>query len=334
MTEFHFIRPWLLLVMMPLSFILLLLYWQYDRINSWYKVCDSHLIPHILIGKDSDRRGQWLALLAILWLIFTIALAGPTWSRVPQPLFRQTQGVVFVIDLSRNMLATDLKPNRLTRMKFKVQDLMQSINNADIGMVAFAGEAYTVSPLTSDANTLATMLPELEPDIMPVAGHNISQGLKLAGDLLRQAEYSNGHIIVLTSSEPDVNSYDQAKKLAHKGYQTSVFAVGTKTGAPIPLQNGFVRDNKGVTYISHLPQERLQSLAKHGDGNMIGFTDNNTDVQNILALLNKKITTVNPVLTKEFSHLWVDQGYWLVWLLVPLVALGFRRGWMEQIVKA
>ena len=334
MTEFHFIRPWLLLVMMPLSFILLLLYWQYDRVNSWYKVCDKHLLPHILVGEDSDKRGQWLLLLALLWAVFTIALAGPAWSRVPQPLFRQTQGVVFVVDLSRNMLATDLKPNRLQRMKFKMQDLMQSITGADIGMVAFAGEAFTVSPLTSDAGTLTTMLPELRPSIMPVAGHNISQGLNLAGDLLRQAEYSNGHIIVLTASEPDVNSYDAAKKLARTGYQTTVFAIGTKAGAPIPLQDGFVRNDKGVPLVSRLPQMRLQTLAKHGAGRFIVFSDDNADVRQLQVQLHKKITAVNPALAKEFSHLWVDQGYWLVWLLIPLVALGFRRGWMEQIVKA
>ena len=117
--DFHFLRPLWLLAAAPLAFLL----WRMSRGDGssdiWDEVCDLHLLPYLLVGSTLQRR-WWLRIVGLAWLLCVIALAGPTWSQLEQPIYKGRTARVIVLDLSLSMDADDLKPSRLTRARFKV----------------------------------------------------------------------------------------------------------------------------------------------------------------------------------------------------------------------
>ena len=176
----HFIRPyWLLLL--PLAMFLPWL-WKRARRPSgdWMAVCDPHLLRWLSVSQASEKSrggGRWLAGAAIL--ISILALAGPSWQKLPDSSFSARDARMIVLDLSRSMLAQDLRPNRLTRARFRLADLLEMTEEGQVGLVSYAGDAYVVSPLTSDMNTIANLLPALQPDIVPVSGSRADRALEM-----------------------------------------------------------------------------------------------------------------------------------------------------------
>ena len=188
MMEFlplHFIRPmWLL--GLPLALIVPLA-WRYFRRPSgdWGKICDAHLLKWLSVGKQASKPGWKGSLISIFaMLIAALALSGPSWQKLPDTSFSSIDSRVLVLDLSLSMLAEDLRPNRLTQTRFRLMDMLEATEEGQMGLVAYAGDAYVVSPLTSDMNTIANMLPALRPEIIPVAGSRADKALTLAADLL------------------------------------------------------------------------------------------------------------------------------------------------------
>ena len=129
-----------------------------------------------------------------------VALAGPSWQKLPDVSYSARDARVVVLDLSRSMLAEDLRPNRLTRARFRLADLLARTEEGQVGLVSFAGDAYVVSPLTSDMNTIANLLPALQPDIVPVAGSRADLALELAADLLARSGQPGGQILLVTDA--------------------------------------------------------------------------------------------------------------------------------------
>ena len=262
----HFIRPsWLLLL--PLAIMLPLL-WRFLRRPSgdWARVCDPHLLRWLSVGQEEGQNrkfGYWLSGLGLL--IALLALAGPSWQKLPDSSFSARDGRVIVLDLSRSMLAEDLRPNRLTRARFRLADLLDATEEGQTGMVAYAGDAFVVSPLTNDMNTIGNLLPALRPDIIPVGGSRADLALKMAAELLDRAGFNRGEILLVTDS---ANAADaaHARVLADRGIMTSVLGVGTVDGAPIPSGAGFVNDRAGNVVIAKLNRVSLQAAAEAGGG--------------------------------------------------------------------
>ncbi|HKX55520.1 MAG TPA: VWA domain-containing protein, partial [Xanthomonadales bacterium] len=168
----HFIRP-LWLLALPLA---VLLPWWWKRMRrpsgDWEKVCDPHLLRWLSVsqgeGGQSSKTGAILAGLAIA--IAVLALSGPSWQQLPESSLAARDARVIALDLSASMLAEDLRPSRLTRARFRIADLLNQAEEGQTGLVAYAGDAYVVSPLTNDTNTIASLLPALGPEVMPVTG--------------------------------------------------------------------------------------------------------------------------------------------------------------------
>ena len=142
------------------------------------------------------------------------------------------------------MLANDLKPNRLVQARYRLADLLDQTVEGQVGLVSYAGDAYVVCPLTSDMNTIANLLPALQPDIVPVAGSRADKAMDLANDLLKRAGLGTGEILLVTDSI-DSRAKAKARELWDQGISTSVLAVGTPDGAPIPSGTGFINDRRG-----------------------------------------------------------------------------------------
>ena len=211
-------------------------------------------------------------------------------------------------------------------------DLLHNIHEGQTGMLVFSSRAFVVSPLTSDSNTIAAMVPVIDSSIVPVQGSDINPALKKAASLLRQAGYSRGEIILVTDSVPDPNTFATAQKLNSDGYTISILGIGSKQGGPVTNADGsFVTDNNGNIILATLDSAALAKLAAAGGGYYIPFTNNNSDIQQLLNSTSANDLKQNPSQEAESKSLWKDQGHWLIWCGIILAAFLARKGWLEKL---
>jgi Ca-activated chloride channel family protein len=329
MNKFHFLRPEWLFALPPL---LLLLFWlarQRLRSRSWQAVCAPELLPHLLLGR-SVRRANWPIWLLLVALLLTIvALAGPAWKRQEMPLFRQQSALVILFDLSRSMQATDLKPNRFQRARFKIADLLRQRKEGQTALIVFAADAFTVTPLTEDRHTIEAMLPSLEPNLMPTQGSDLARAMELGQQLLQQAGQNRGRLLLVTDEDQPELFMDSARQLKEQGFELAVLGVGSNDGAPIPLpEGGFLKDAAGNMVIPRLKSEELQKLATAGGGNYHALSVDDIDLRNLLSGLTERRLDQTDQTAAASGELWREEGVWLLWPLTLLAALAFRRGWL------
>ena len=152
--QFHFLRPAWLLALLPLGALLWYMAKGKRLSRSWQAVIDPDLLPHLLVGQVQLRRNWSLVTMGFGGLFAIIALAGPVWDKLPQPVFRPQAALVIALDLSRSMDANDIKPSRLTRARHKVTDIMAQRSEGQTALIAYAAEAFAVTPLTEDDSTI------------------------------------------------------------------------------------------------------------------------------------------------------------------------------------
>jgi Ca-activated chloride channel family protein len=327
-ADFHFLRPYWFLALIPLTLLLWVSYQAYRNDSGWQNVCDRRLLPYLLMIHRSAGQGWWVRLLGLGWLMAILALAGPTWSQQTQPVYSMQKGRMIVLDLSRSMNAADVTPTRLARARFKVADILARSQEGQTGLVVFAGDAFMVSPLTQDAATITALLPALDPTIMPVQGSRADLGLRKAAELLQQAGFKQGQILLVadgTNGEPALST---VRQLRGEGFRISVLAVGSQAGAPIPLpEGGFLKDANGDIVIPRTDLEAMESLSREGGGRYALLSSDNSDLEWLLT--NPAHSLAEEVQgTDQETVVWQEVGPWLVLGLLPLAALAFRRGWL------
>ena len=326
-AQFHFLRPIWLTALLP-AFILWLCFWhQKNRAINWRGAIDPNLLGHLL--EDSGRsspRWPWLLLL-LAWLLSCIAMAGPSWQKIPQPVHQKQDGLVIVIDLSLSMYAEDIKPSRLTRAQHKVLDILDQRKEGMTALIAYSGDAHVVSPLSDDNKTIANLLPALTPDMMPVFGSNPVAAVKLARQLFANAGLNNGRLLLISDEITERNSDDISEQLEDTNIELSILGIGTETGAPIPTGNGFLKDDDGSIVTPQLHRNRFEQLAAKTQGRYTDVTLDDKDLAFLLPPIDLELEQ-NTRLTDRESDQWRDHGPLLTLLLLPLAALAFRRGWL------
>ncbi|AVT49058.1 vWA domain-containing protein [Shewanella baltica] len=319
----HFIRPEWLLALVPLALVLLSLWRQHENHSAWNRYIAPHLAK-ILVTQGSKKSSRPLHLLAFTWLIATFALAGPAVNKQSLPVFAAEQGRVLVMDMSVSMLATDLAPNRLTQAKFRATDLLRNLKEGETGLVAFAGDAFTISPLTRDTGTLLNLLPTLSPEIMPVRGSNLAAGLTQAKTLLAQGGHIRGDIIVMTDGITAAQFDDANSALSGTQYRLAVVAFGTSQGAPIRLPDGQLqRDSSNEVVVASTDFGLLQKLAADNKGVLI---QNRTDGNDLAQLQHWLSDTGDAKATDLDGETWQDLGPYLALLLLLPALFSFRQG--------
>jgi Ca-activated chloride channel family protein len=172
-----------------------------DVARPWRGVIADHLLPHLLADGGTRRRIQPMHLLLPLWLLATLALSGPTWQHEPAPFADDEAVLVIVIAVTPTMLAQDIQPSRLQRAAQKVHDLLAHRPGTRTALVAYAGSAHLVMPLTRDADLITRFVADLSPAIMPMEGDAPAEALTLAAEQLRKFGL-RGSILLITDSVP------------------------------------------------------------------------------------------------------------------------------------
>ena len=327
MSDFHFIRPEWFFALIPLIWML----WQLNRQklgnHGWQQIIPQHLVKHLMQGQNATTH-QPFWLLAIIWMIVVVALAGPAWEKLPQPVYQTNTGKVLVMDMSQSMLATDLTPNRLTKARFKAIDLIDKIDDADMGLIAYSGDAFVISPLTADSKNLVALIPSLSPNIMPLIGSNAYAALDLADGLLKNAGYSKGEIYWITDGIDQSELQDIRELLSVSKHRVSILGVGTPQGAPIKQTSGeLLKDGRGSIIIPKLNDSHLRTIAKATSGAYTRITSTAIDIE---TLAQQELISREAKKEQDEQLHQGDQfrefGPIMVMLILPFAAYAFRRG--------
>lgn len=328
LQAFHFLRPLWLLAAPVLWGLVFWLARRCNREQDWSRLIDAELLPALRLDRGAStgiRPWPWLAL---AWTLAAIALAGPSWQRIQTAAFRSPASWVFVLDLSPSMAATDVVPDRVTRARYALDDLLGAAHDARVGLVVFSEEPYVVTPLTEDAATVRALLSPLAPDIMPSQGDQLAPALDQAAKLLEQVGAKDRRIVVLTDGFDDpAAAMSAAAKLKAHGIALSVVGVGTPGGAPLRDGNGrFALDANGQTQLARLDAGKLRQIASSGGGQYVGIAD----LPSLMADLQASPQYESDIISArniEVNH-WRDEGIWLLPILLLLAAMLTRRGWL------
>jgi len=329
LQNFHFIRANWLWALLPL--ILGIWLWRHKKAysQSWQSVCDKNLLPFIL-GDSQGKNGILKTLLFMFTGVLSIlAIAGPTWTKLPQPVFRQQSALVIVLDLSRSMDAADIKPSRLTRARHKIIDILEKRTEGQVALLVFAEEAFTVSPLTEDSKTIMSMVNSLSTDLMPSQGSNVNRAIQKAEKMFKQAGVNKGDILLITDGlANNISVEDGIPK--QSSYRLSVLGIGTEDGAPIPVKNGsFLKDSVGAIIIPKLKEQKLRQLADLGGGRYSRLTVDDSDLNYLVPDIDSAMNFVDLKSEDELklnTDIWQEEGPWILLLIIPVVAFAFRRG--------
>jgi Ca-activated chloride channel family protein len=324
-AEFHFIRPDWLFALLPAILIFVLLLRNKLNRGNWSEVCDAELLPFILQEKPAQQ-SHWPLTAASLACLFTIlALAGPTWERLPLPVFRNDSGLVIALDLSASMDASDIKPSRLIRARYKIADILKQRKDGQTALLVYAGDAFTVTPLTEDNDTIESQLSALKTDIMPSQGSNTLAAIKQAVALLNQTGLQQGHILLI-SDGIDADIHDELAAVLGD-YRLSVLGIGTREGAPVKAaEGGFIKDAQGNIVVPKLNEAELSALADAGHGIYKTISTDDSDIDGLMAKLDFPVSGEKEAGNNLYLDQWDEKGPWLMLLILPLAALSFRKG--------
>ena len=319
----HFLRPEWFFALVPLIIIMLLL-WRSERKNStWSRYIAPHL-ARLLVTQTNEIKRSKLGYLGLAWLVAVLALSGPAFTKQSLPVYEAAQGRVIIMDMSLSMYATDLSPNRLSQAKFKATDLIGELKEGETGLIAYAGDAFTISPLTRDRATLLNLLPTLTPDIMPARGSNLVAALARGKRLLAQGGHIRGDILLLTDGVSTQQMRDAKAVLQDTQYRLAIMAFGSEQGSPIRLPDGqLLRDNADQVVVAKTNYSLLNELVQAADGVLIPYRSDGQDLEQMLSWLS---TTGDTKATELDGEIWQDAGPYIALLLLLPVLLSFRHG--------
>lgn len=325
---FHFLRPQWLLALPLLWALAAWLARRHGSDGDWSGLIDAQLLPALRLDSGAGagmRPWPWLAL---AWSIAVLALSGPSWQRDQTGAYRSPAAWVFVLDLSPSMAATDLAPNRVTRARYALDDMLGAARDARVALVVFSDEAYVVTPLTQDVATVRALLPPLAPDIMPSPGDHLAPALEQAGKLLQQAGGRDQRIVVLSDGFDDpAAAFSAAAALKARGVTLNVVGIGTAGGAPQPAAGGgYLQDSHGVTRLARLDADRLRQLAASGGGDYVDIAQ----LPGLISALQSAPRSAGGAVAVQGVEVaqWRDAGVWLLPPLLILAALLARRRWL------
>ncbi|MBQ4891615.1 hypothetical protein A9267_02935 [Shewanella sp. UCD-FRSSP16_17] len=314
LQHFHLLRPWWLLALLPLAYIVYRLKYRQDNLVNWHEHMSAKILQTLTVKGDNQRVISPLNLTIVLGIISVLVLVGPTWKQQPSPFTEDKSALIIALDLSETMEQTDVLPTRLTRAKQKVIELLAVRGDANTALIAYTGSAHTVMPITNDSKMIKQFLDSLSFKIMPNSGKQPQTVLPIANGLL-EATQTPGTILFITDGTSD-NAFSAFGTYFSKAqHQLVVWAIGRDNASSL---------ESGSTIIP-MQQERLETLTDKAGGRIVILTDDKQDIEKVNGYINN-----NLVISEDESRPWLDAGYWLVYIIAAIYLLWFRRGWTLQ----
>ena len=295
------------------------LYSNYKRRKALRRFGDPVLMAPLMpnVSKYRPDVKFWLLFSAVA--LFAALLARPQFGSKKETVKRSGVEVIIALDISNSMLAQDVQPNRLERSKRLISRMVDELENDKVGMIVFAGDAFTQLPITSDYISAKMFLESINPSLIAKQGTAVAAAINLAIRSFTPQEGVGRTIIIITDGENHEGGVTEALKNAkEKGIQVNVMGVGSPDGAPIPVEgtNDFRRDNQGNVVITHLNEAMCEEIAKEGGGIYARVDNTNRAQRSISDAIDKLAkadieTTVYTDFNEQFQAV-----AWLILLLL------------------
>ncbi len=304
--DFHFIRPWWLLALLPAVWLILALIRRSRVPDGWSEVMDPELFAALEVKPEGDQAVlKPIHVLSFMWVVMIGVMAGPTWKLIPSPLAEESSALVIVMKVSESMEVRDIQPSRLKRAQQKVEDLMEFRRGTDHGLIAYSGSAHRVMPITKDPGIIVSFVQALDPTIMPTPGESgLGQAIELAAAELERTG-KTGSILVIAD---DILPQDLEEALEVKrntGVIVHIYGIGNQ------VEGSW---NPGT----------LQQAARQLGGAFVEIQPDIGDMQLVAEIASSEIGLVGEA---QEGQQWAEMGYWLIPFLVLGSLLWFRSGW-------
>lgn len=284
------------LFLIPILWIIWIIAMRMQR-KSWDTFGDNNLVNKLL-PRVSYRLKNWK------FVLFTFAIgslflsiANPQIGSKLDKVKRKGIDMIIAVDISNSMLAEDIKPDRLTRAKREISKLVDNLEGDRIGIIVFAGKAYTQLPITTDYSAAKMFLSSVNTDFISTQGTSIAAAIEMGRSTFKDAEDENKErnkaIIIITDGEDhEEGAVEQTKDAANEGIKIYTIGMGTAKGAPIPIFNnkqrvGYKKDNEGHTVISRFNESLLKTIAEEGNGVYVSASNSYSSLKIILDEINK-----------------------------------------------
>ncbi|NRB56172.1 MAG: VWA domain-containing protein [Salinicola sp.] len=295
LSAFHFLRPYWFLLLVPIA----ALWWWYRFRFQQGEARSPHFAPHLAralrIGDDARRRFSPVDSLTAMALCLVIGLAGPSWSRVANPMISQTAPLVIALEVTPSMMASDVPPTRLERAAIKIENLLATRSGAQTALIAYAGSAHLVVPPTSDPALIKPYLEGLTPQIMPVDGDVSAQALALADSVLADQTVAGTILFVSDGMSASNRTAFEARESAHT-----------------------------LAFLTLLPEGQPAPVVDELDARQVRVSADDSDVESLERTL---ASAYRQALLNDDRLAWKDRSAWLAWPAAFFALLGFRRGW-------
>ena len=323
----QWLRPLWLLVVPLLGWLLWKLWHRQKRAGRWQMILPPAFHAALLSGGNGrESKLPWVAL-GLAWLLAVLALLGPSWQRVEQTSQKPADPLVVLLELTPQMLASDVPPNRLEQARHKLLDLLQARSDAQTAIVVYAGSAHTLVPLSDDLATSRNLLDALKPSIMPQPGQRADLALLKALKLLDQGALGQGRVLLMAASLSEQERQGIRQALSGDAPQLLMLGLGSRDGAPVTLEDGsYLKDDLGAILVSRLDSPDLKQFIGEVGGRYRQARLDDSDLKG-LGLLGGPQGLRNDGQTLRLDT-WADQGYWLLLPLLLLAACAGRRGWL------
>ncbi len=335
LDQFHFLRPAWLLLLIPAGFLMWSVYQRSDSLRAWRKVISPHLLEHLLVyerggsgglrpgnrhgdaapaGYKSDEISRWkpVYLLGLGWLAGILALAGPSWQMQASPFSEDRAAMFIVVKVTPEMLAQDIQPSRLQRSVLKIHDLLALKSDVRTGLIAYAGSAHLVMPLTSDAGIINNFASALEPAAMPMEGDEPAEAIAMASLRLKDAGVP-GSIVLITDAvdASQLSALESVYKQSAVEVHILAMAAGPEVIPP-----------PGSPAAPALNLDSLRKAARVMGGTVTTVTADKQDIESLSAKIERSISHVPATEGQQ----WEDAGYYLLVLLALTLLFFFRKG--------
>ncbi len=285
---------------------------------------DLEIIEQLMPDRSKSRPVVKLILFLSALFFFILGLAGPQFGTKMRETKRKGVEIIIALDVSNSMLAEDIQPNRLERAKQSISKLVDQLRNDKIGLIVFAGEAFTQLPITTDYVSAKMFLSNITPNIVSVPGTAIGSAINLATKSFTPEGKSDKAIIIITDGENhEDDAVGAATSAREKGIFVHTIGIGLPKGAPIPIESGknqknYLKDNEGNVVISKLNEVLLQQIATAGSGIYIRATNTQIGLNTIFDEISKMNKTEYKA--KRYSE-YEDQFQWPIGIAILLLII-------------
>jgi len=317
MQHFHFLRPYWLLTFLIIVYIIRAFSLRDDSLAQWRNLMSAQVLAHLTVSGNSNN---WLSpqkMSLILAVPLCIVLMGPTWQQQSSPFSENNAPLIIALDVSKTMEQGDVQPSRLLRAKQKIIELLELRGDSKTALIAFAGSAHVVMPITNDREMIRHFLDALSEKIMPVSGKLPENILPLVDNLLSTTRVPG--TVLLVGDGGTSNTVSAFKNFFDKqGAQLLVWAIG-KT------EQGGESAQEVSPQVIPLQLEQLKALTSENNARLMLMSNDNSDVKRINSYIKHNIVIVD-----DNSRPWYDAGYPMLFVVAGIFLFWFRKGWTLQ----